>query len=272
MIMVKTKRPQIGLALGGGGSRGLAHLGVIKVLKENNIPIDFIAGSSIGAMVGGFYASGLTIEKMIEDALSTNWRKVFSVLFEPNLRYGLIGGNKVRRFIESYIGKKRFEECKIPFRSVATDLKTGEAIVFKTGEMASAIRASMAIPLIFKPEEINGKILGDGGLSMPIPVKIVKDMGAKIIIAVNLNKHYYDEKWKPKLYNIANYSLNILRHHLALSNLGDADIIIDVSITKDLSWYRFVNGRNKILAGEKAMEEKLPELNKIIFDKANNVL
>ena len=269
--MVESKRPKIGLALGSGGSRGLAHIGVIKVLEENNIPIDFIAGSSIGAMVGGFYAAGLSIKEIEEIALSTNWRRVFSVLFDPHLKQGLIGGEKLKTFIENYINGKKFEDCKVPFVTVATDLKTGEVVVLNKGEIAQAIRTSISIPLVFKPAEINGRMLVDGGLSAPVPVEIVRGMGADIIIAVNLDKHYCDEEWKPGWYNIANDSLNILRHHLALSNVANADIVIDINVGKNY-WYQFTNGQDKILTGEKATKEVLPRLQEIIYQKSRGGL
>jgi len=268
--MPESKRPKIGLALGSGGARGLAHIGVIKVLEENNIPIDYIAGSSIGAMVGGFYASGLSVKEIEEIALSTDWRRVFSTLFEPSSKKGLIGGEKVKTFIEEYIDGKTFETCKIPFAAVATDLKTGEVVVLDKGEMASAIRASVSIPLIFKPVEIDGRTLADGGLSAPIPAEIARNIGADIVIAVNLDKHCCDEQWNPGWYDIANDSLNILRHHLALLNTRNADIVIEVDAGKTSwnSWYKFVNGRDKILAGEKAMKELLPRLQEMIYQKS----
>ncbi len=269
--MAKSKRPKIGLALGSGGSRGLAHIGVIKVLEENNIPIDFIAGTSIGAMAGGFYAAGLGVKKMEEIVLETNWRRMFS-LVDPHLKQGLITGEKVKTFIEGYVDGKKIEDCKIPFVAVTTDLKTGEIVVLNKGEMAQAIRASISIPLVFKPVEIDGRMLIDGGLSAPVPVKIVQDMGADIVIAVNLDKHYHNEKWKPGWYDIANDSLNILRHHLALSNVSTADIVINIDVGPNNYWYQFINGQDKILTGEKAAKEILPRLQEIIYQKSKNGL
>jgi NTE family protein len=268
--MKKSKRPKIGLALGSGGPRGLAHIGIIKALEESNIPIDFIAGSSIGAMIGGFYAVGLDIKKIEEMALETNWRRMFS-LIDPHLKEGLISGEKIKTFIEDYINGEKFEDCKIPFVAVATDLKTGEVVVFNKGKMAQAIRASISMPLVFKSVKINGRTLADGGLSAPIPVEIVRDMGADIVIAVNLDKHYQDEEWIPGWYNIANDSLNILRHHLALLNTANADIVIDINVGKSY-WYQFVNGKDKILAGEKAVKEVLPRLQEIIYQKSKGDL
>jgi NTE family protein len=269
--MAKSKRPKIGLALGSGGSRGLAHIGVIKALEENNIPIDFIAGTSIGAMAGGFYAAGLGVKKMEDIVLETNWRRMFS-LVDPRLKQGLITGEKVKTFIEGYVDGKKIEDCKIPFVAVATDLKTGEIVVLNKGEMAQAIRASISVPLVFKPVEIDGRTLADGGLSAPVPVEIVRAMGAEIVIAVNLDKHYHDEKWKPGWYDIANDSLNILRHHLALSNVSTADIVINIDVGKNNYWYQFVNGQDKILTGEKATKEILPRLQEIINQKSKSGL
>jgi len=266
-MMQKTYQPKIGLALGSGGAKGLAHIGVIKALEENNIPIDFIAGSSIGSMIGGFYAAGLSIKEIEGIALSTDWRRVFSTLFEPSFKKGLIGGEKVKSFIEGYINGKDFESCKVPFAAVATDLKTGEVIILDKGKMAPAIRASISIPLVFKPVEINGRVLADGGLSAPVPVEIVRNMGADIVIAVNLDRYYYDEKWSPGWYDIANDSLNILRHHLALHDTKSADISIEIDTGKSY-WYQFVNGQNKILAGEKSMKELLPRLQEMIYQKS----
>jgi len=269
--MTKNKRPKIGLALGSGGARGLAHIGVIKILEKNGIPIDFIAGSSIGAMIGGFYAAGMTIEEIEEIASSTDWRKVFSTLFEPSFKKGLIGGEKVKTFIENYINGKSFEECKMPFAAVATDLKTGEVAVLKKGEMALAMRASISIPLIFRPVEIGGRTLADGGLSAPVPVEIVRNMGADIVIAVNLDKHYYDEQWSPGFYDIANGSLGILRHHLAMLNAANADIVIEIN-AGNISWYRFTNGREKVLIGEEATQKILPRLKELINQKDKHSL
>ena len=268
--MKKNKRPKIGLALGSGGARGLAHIGVIKVLEQNNIPIDFITGSSIGSMVGGFYASGLSIQEIEEIALNTDWKKLL-FLVDPKLKHGLIGGDKIRTFINSYINGKKFEDCRIPFAAVATDLKTGEIVPLKSGELTPAIRASISIPLVFKPVKIDNRTLADGGLSSPIPVEVVRNMGADIVIAVNLDKHYYDEQWKPGWYDIANDSLNILRHHLALSNSDKADISIDFDFKRDY-WYKFVNGKDKILAGEEITKRMLPKILELIEQKKESRL
>lgn len=261
-ITKKSTTPRIGLALGSGGSRGLAHIGVLKMLEQNNIKIDCIAGTSIGAMIGGFYSAGIDTQALEKIALDTNWRMIFS-LVDPHLKQGLIGGEKIKKFIEKQVGKKMIENCQIPFTAVATDIKTGEIAHLNNGSLSQAIRASISIPLVFKPVKIGTKMLADGGLSAPVPVAAVRQMGADIVIAINLDKHYYEDTWKPKLLGIAQNSLDILRHHLALENSKGADIIINIDAGKNY-WYQFLNGQDKITTGEKAALEILPELKKLI--------
>jgi NTE family protein len=261
--MTSSGRPKIGLALGSGGARGLAHIGVLKVLEEHGIPIDFIAGSSMGAMLGGFYAAGVSVKAIEKMALGTDWLRILSIFADPSLDKGLIGGEKVKAFIESYVGGKNFEDCRIPFQVVATDLKTGEIVTLDKGQMAPAIRASISIPLVFKPVEINGRMLTDGALSAPVPVETVRSMGADLVVAVNLDKYHHDEKWNPGWYDIADSSLGILRYHLARLESASADIVVEVD-TGGSYWYQFINGKDKIAAGEKAMRELLPRLQEII--------
>jgi len=269
--MTNKERPKIGLALGSGGPRGLAHIGVIKVLEKNNIPVDFIAGSSIGALVGGFYAATKDIKQIEKIALSTNWRLILS-LIDPSLRQGLVGGEKIKNFIESYINKMRFQDLKIPFSAIATDIKNGDIVCINEGEVSSAIRASISLPLIFKPIKREDKLLADGGLSLPVPVKIVRKMGAELVIAINLDANYFTNNNNQNInfgfYKIANNSINLLRHHLASWNVKEADIIVEPKLGIKVGityWNKFLDGKNIILAGESAMKEKLPQLQKLIY-------
>ncbi|HRY59792.1 MAG TPA: patatin-like phospholipase family protein [Patescibacteria group bacterium] len=270
--MTKSKQPKIGLVLGSGGPRGLAHIGVIKVLEENNIPIDFIAGSSIGAMVGGFYAATKDIQQVEKIALDTDWRLILSLL-DPSFRQGLLGGNKVKNFIESNLDGIKFENLKIPLSIVATDLKSGDAVVINKGEIDSAIRASISVPLIFKPIEREGKLLADGGLSLPVPVEVVRKMGAELVIAVNLDADYFtssnNENKKLGFYKIADNSINLLRHHLAYWNVKDADLVINPKVG-NANWGKFLNGKDMIRAGEEATRGILPQLKNLIHPTSNS--
>lgn len=265
--MTELKQPKIGLALGSGGAKGLAHIGVIKVLEENNIPVDYIAGSSIGALIGGFYAARRDITEIEQIALKTNWRQMLS-LIDPSLHLGLLGGEKVRYFIEGYIDKMHFDNLKIPLSVIATNIKSSEVVTIQEGDVASAIRASISFPLVFEPVKREMNLLADGGLSLPVPVETVRKMGAGIVIAVNLDDDYFstDQNDNFGIYKIANNSINLLRHHLSLWNVTDADIVISPK-TGPLKWDKFIDGKNIILSGEEATREIMPEILLLIKSK-----
>ncbi len=177
---------KIGLALGAGAARGFAHIGVLKVLDEEKIPVDFIAGTSIGALMGAIYASGISAKEMEELVLNLDRRKATS-FFTPTIPYsGLVEGKRITEFMKSIIGNPNIEDLKIPFAAIATDVLNGREVVITKGSAIEAIRASISIPGIFTPCEYNGNFLVDGGLVNPVPVSCVSDMGADFIIAVNV--------------------------------------------------------------------------------------
>jgi NTE family protein len=213
-----TERPQIGLALSGGGALGLTEIGVIKWMEENHIPVDRIAGTSMGSIIGSMYATGMTPEEIQKFAEKIDWdqaflpepgyaeisyrrkqdRRDFLVAAPFGLKHGLKGPNGLNsgqaagllldRIAFADAGITNFDDLPIPFRCVATDMQSGEAIVLRDGFLADAVRASMAIPGVFTPLELNGRILADGGMVQNIPVETVRDMGADAVIAVEL--HY----------------------------------------------------------------------------------
>ena len=214
------ERPRIGLALSGGGARGAAHVGVLRVLEEQHIPIDYIAGTSMGSVVGGLYASGMSLDDIERALAEIPWDDVFqdreprekrrfrrkqddyTYLVEQkpgvkesegeiNLAPALVQGQKfdltLRKYTLPVAGVQDFDRLRIPFRAVATDIVTGRAVVLGTGDLATAIRASMAVPAAFAPVEIGDKLLVDGGIAMNLPVSVVRDMGADIVIAVDIS-------------------------------------------------------------------------------------
>ncbi len=268
--MTTTKQPKIGLALGSGGPKGLAHIGVIKILEENNIPIHFIAGSSIGAMIGGFYAATKDIKQIEETALGISWRQV-STLIDPSLRQGLLGGEKIKTFIKKHINEVHFKDLKIPFSAVATDMKNGDVVSMDKGELSSAIRASISFPLVLKPVEREGRLLTDGALSMPVPVEVVRKMGAELIIAINLDTDYFTNNNKVNFgfYRIANNSIGLLRHHLASWNIRDANLVIAPRFD-NIRWNKFLDGKDIILTGEEAMKGQLSKLQELIHQKSQS--
>jgi len=176
---------KIGLALSGGGARGFAHVGVLKALVENDVPVDLISGTSAGSFVGGAFASGLSVDQIIEIGKKISWFGVAGFPYSPR---GLLSNAPMGRFITDSFAVTRFEDLRIPFAAVACDLETGEEIVLKgEGDLVEAIRASCAIPGVFVPvTDSSGRALIDGGVVSPMPTRAVKKMGADIVIAVDL--------------------------------------------------------------------------------------
>jgi NTE family protein len=178
--------PTIGLALGSGSARGWAHIGVIQALSEAGVPIHYVAGSSIGALVGGVFCAG-RLEELAREARSLDWRRLASMLDLALPRSGLLAGEKITTFIRHLIGECMLNELSTPFWAVATSLRTGKEIWLRQGSTVEAIRASMSVPGIFAPVRQGSQWLVDGGLANPVPVSVCRAMGADIVIAVNLN-------------------------------------------------------------------------------------
>ena len=203
-------RPKVGLVLSGGGARGAAHIGVLKVLEEQNIPVDFISGTSMGAIVGGLYASGMTATEIEQALIDNDWRPLFQdrppradrpfrrkeddngflVDFDMGVDKdglifpkGLVQGQNLemilKRLALPVATINDFDQLPIPFRAIATDLGNGEALSIKSGDLATAIRASMSLPGIFKPVHYNGRLLVDGGIVNNLPVQIARKWGLK---------------------------------------------------------------------------------------------
>ncbi|MBI5209256.1 MAG: patatin-like phospholipase family protein [Elusimicrobia bacterium] len=179
---------QVGLALGSGAALGYSLIGVLKVLKREHIPVDVVAGTSMGALLGGLTALGIEPEEIEEQALRIDKGWVYeNFLWDLTVpRSGLFAGATLLRFLRSYFGNKEFHDLELPLACVATDIETGEEVVLRTGRVAEAIRASCGLPLIFAPIRLGGRYLVDGGLVSPVPTRVAAGMGADIVLAVNL--------------------------------------------------------------------------------------
>jgi NTE family protein len=189
----KIPKTGVGLALGSGSARGWAHIGVIRALAEAGIRVDYVAGTSIGALVGAAYASG-EIDALEEVALQLDWKKIvyfFDVILPKS---GLIDGKKVSVFIGNNVKKINIEDLPFPFCAVSTDMNTGNEIAIQDGDIIEAVRASISVPGIFTPVKKNGTILVDGGLVNPVPVSVARKMGADFVIAVDLNHDIVGKK------------------------------------------------------------------------------
>jgi NTE family protein len=273
--MAGHKFPKIGLALGSGGAKGLAHIGVLKVLQSHNIPIDYIAGSSIGAFIGGYYAAHPDLAKLEDLIFSINKRKGF-LLFDPTFRGGIIKGDRIEKFIEETLEDANFSSLRIPFVAVATDFYSAEKVIIQNGDLIKAIRASISVPAVFQPVSYDNRILVDGGLSEPVPVQVAKSMGSDIVIGVNVESTDFSDPIDkiPLLSQIPMHSVNILRHNLTFQSLETADIIIAPKIPSIglIGWNYFFDtekAQTIIKAGEKAAKHILPDLLYLISKKQN---
>lgn len=266
---MKTKKPKIGLALGSGGARGLSHIGVIKVLEEHGIQIDYIAGSSFGAWVGAWYARDRNIASVERVSLAVDWKRMLSILTDFSWGGGMVRGDKGEEFIRENLGDLKFSDLVVPLSVVTTDLQKGDKVVVDAGDVTRAVRASMSVPIIFKPVEVGGKWLADGGLCEPVPVPTVHAMGADIVIAVNLDAEHLLLPHKEKLdslFSVSQQSFNIFRYNLARCNVAAADVVLK-PITKIygiVGWKDFLDPEKIIKSGEDAMKTALPKLKKLI--------
>ncbi len=178
---------KLGLALGAGGSRGVAHIGFLKALEENGIKPDYITGSSMGAVVGGCYAMGMSPEEMMEEINKLKPTDIFDLSLKPISGGSILRSKKLRKKLVSYYGDKTFNDLKIPFKAVATCVNDGEVVAFDGDvSVCDGVTASASVPIVFQPVEINGKSFVDGGVKCRVPIKAVKDMGAEVVVGVDV--------------------------------------------------------------------------------------
>ncbi len=173
---------KIGLVLGSGGSRGVAHLGVLKALEEEGVKPDVITGCSMGAVVGACYSFGMSVEKMLDIVVNLKKMQLMDLTAAPITKLALLTGNKMRNLLLSHLGEVSFDELKIPFRCVATDLYSGRTVTLSEGSVAQAVRASSSMPTIFPPVKLDGKLLVDGGVLCRVPTEQAREMGAEALI------------------------------------------------------------------------------------------
>ncbi|MFJ5622224.1 patatin-like phospholipase family protein [Peribacillus loiseleuriae] len=253
------REPKIGLALGSGGARGFAHLGVIKVLKEAGISIDMIAGSSMGALVGSFYAAGSDVERLYR--LSKVFKRKYYLDFTVP-KMGFVAGKKVKELIRVFTYNKRIEELDIPLAIVATDIKKGEKVVFQSGPIAEAVRASISIPGIFVPEKIGDRLLVDGGVIDRVPVSVVRSMGADLVIAVDVS-NVKKEIEITSIYDVIMQSLDILQMELTESRKLSSDVMIRPHV-ENYNSKSFTNINEIITIGEEEARLNIDKIKQCI--------
>lgn len=255
-------RPKVGLALGSGGARGLAHIGVIKVLKENHIPIDYIAGSSMGSLIGAVVANNNDIY-MVEKLAINLKRKHWLDLTVPKL--GFVTGDKIKDLIRILTHGKNIEELAIPLGIVATDVENGEKVVFREGPVAEAVRASISIPGIFVPERINDRLLVDGGVIERVPVNTIKEMGADIVIAVDVGLQ--DAKMNvTSIIDVISQSIDIMEREIYRQKILAADYVIRPNVGH-ISSISFTNVEEIINEGYRMATESIEEIKELINNR-----
>jgi len=254
------KRPVVGLALGGGMARGTAHIGVLRILERHNVPIDLIAGTSVGSLIGGAYASGLSPDEIEQLAKTIRWNDLGRVTVS---RLGFNSSARTEEYVLRNFRETEFEKLRIPFGAVATDLQSGKMVVFTEGNLPLAIRASCAMPIYYTPVTVNGRMMVDGGIVGHLPAAVARMMGADIVIAVDVNSQHRPIAPPSNLFGIMAQSLSIMGRHTVAYLYQDADVIIVPKIghcrPDDLS-----AALEMIQAGEEAAEAALRRINQLV--------
>ncbi len=235
MTITQSNRKKIGLALGGGYARGLAHVGVLEVFEREGIPIDLIAGTSIGALIGALYSRQKDASKIREQAMALDWVGITSLVDLTLPKSGLIGGKRITNLLRRLIGNVNFKDLNIPLSCIATDIINGEEVVINEGSVLEAVRASFSIPIIFSVVKHRGRYLVDGGLVDPVPVSVVRKMGADFIIAVDVTPDIKDranyitknqEAKEPGIFQVITQSIYISTYLTSRTVSDGADIAI----------------------------------------------
>ncbi len=289
--------PKIGIALSGGGARGVAHVGVLRALDELRIPIDYVAGTSMGSIVGGLYATGRTPDELEALVRGIDWdealrsrtehrylkyrdkfeRRTYNLALEFGLGKdgiapgGVIAGHNLQlvlRRLTGILDTWFFDDLAIPFRAVATDIQRGEPYVIEQGDLATALRASMAVPLVFDPVELDGRVLVDGGVLNNLPVDVAREMGADLVIAVNIASPLGDISANSSFVNVAYQSIDVALVRNTIESLAAADLVIAPELG-DFSAADFQNAPSLIQAGYDAVMKKQPFLQGIALSEAD---
>lgn len=269
-------RPTIGLALSGGAARGMAHVGVLRALVENNIPVDFIAGTSAGALVGGAFASGMTLDQIADLGRKMRWRKVG---WPTISRLGMQSNYRLEKYLRDRLPITKFEDLPTPFAAVATDLKSGAAVVLRDhGDVPFAIRASCTIPGIYVPViDEHGQQLVDGGLVAVVPVAVARSFGADIVIAVDVNSSGATFMgWvlgaTRSLIGVLVQSLMVVQRTASHYQLSMADLVIEPKVGH-IRWDQMRRCEELITAGYEAGLEAVPQILELMnFSKKPHAL
>ena len=295
-------RPRVGLALGGGGARGIAHISVLRKLEAMQVPIDCIAGTSMGALVGALYASGMSVDEIEQTVLTLDWPELFNDALERRERSyrrkrddelvvaapgvgigkdglkvasGLLAGERILLLLEGLIEPvstiEDFDRLPIPYRAVAADINNGQPVVLGMGDLALAMRASMSIPGAFPPVEVEGRVLVDGGVARNVPIDVVRDMGADIIIAVDVGTPLATMTPHSNVLQLTEQVLGLVtvrNTQEQLATLTDRDILISPPLGKEVATRDFGKGPEALAIGKRGVDAAAPQLERLSLSEA----
>jgi NTE family protein len=257
---VQPRRLKLGVALGGGFARGLTHIGVLKALEEAGIPIDFVAGTSVGAIIGACYCAGMNAVELEEVARATRFKHFARWTLS---RYGFCSNDRMTQFCARVLRVTAFEDLKIPLAVTATDFQTGEAAVFTTGPLIAPIRASCAYPGMFHPVEIEGRPYIDGMLAYAVPTTPLRVMGAERVLGIYLSAHWAQHRPPRHLFEVVGQCFSIAQAKMSDVWKRDADIVLEPDVN-GFSYDCFDRAKELIALGQAAVRPAVPELRRIL--------
>jgi NTE family protein len=253
---VPAKRPTIGIALGGGFARGLAHVGILKVFEEENIPIDFIAGTSVGSVIGAAYCSGISAKELEEIAGLVRFKHFARWTIS---RYGIASNDRMIGFLRKILKVRTFEELKIPLAVTATDFVTGDPVVFRSGSLIDPVRASCSYPGMFLPVNIDGRLLVDGMLGHAVPTVPLREMGADRVLGVYLSAHWVNLKGPRHVFDVVGQCFSIAQQKMCGLWEGAADLVLTPDV-RGFSYDGFERATEIIATGEKVARLAMPQI------------
>src|SRR6266581_3082690 len=259
----KADRPLIAFVLGGGGARGFAHAGVLKVLDDAGIRADLVVGTSAGSLVGALYAGGIRNDELVQTALAVQREELVDFVFPHR---GFIEGNRLQTYIDKALNGRLIEQLDIPFVAVATELATGRLVAFTRGDTGMAVRASCSVPVVFQPTTIRGIEYVDGGLVSPVPVRLARESGADLVIAVDVSRQPDEQKGLDSTAAMLGHAFVVMEHALAQEESKLADVVIRPNLAKVRATDLAARGE-AIAAGEEAARAALPQIRSLIAEK-----
>jgi len=263
-----SQRTGVGLALGGGFARGFAHLGVLQVLEEHQIPISHIAGTSVGSILGAAYASGAPLARIMETCRTLRFRDIARWRVS---RLGLASNQRLADLIERVFESRQFEELRIPLAVVATDLTSGEPVVFTQGNLVDAIRASCAFPGLFEPVQIGTRCLADGGLVAPVPTRAARDLGATTVVGISVGMQDGHRGAPSNIFQVVSRAVNAAQKHQLEVWERHADLVLRPDV-QSIAWDEFDRADEAIAAGAATARRALPRIEKLLGQKNDAAL